>query len=208
MKILLLGATGRVGTVLLEKMLQDGHEVVALVRSPEKITLEHPNLYIVQGDVLDEEALKRAMTTISMEAVVSALNTDKNNVLSRYTPTIIQLMNDYHVKRYIAIGTAGILNSRVNPSIYRFQSSESKRKTTTAAEDHAAAYELLKESELNWTVVCPTYLPEGEEVGDYRVEAEMLPVDGRKISVQDTAAFAYKQLTEDTFIRKRVGIAY
>ena len=133
MKILLLGATGRVGTALLEKMLQDGHEVVTLVRSPEKIMLDHPHLYIVQGDVLDAEALEKAMTIIPVEAVVSALNTDKNNVLSRYTPMIIQLMNDYHVKNDITSGTAGIVNSRGSPISDRFQSSESKRKATAAA---------------------------------------------------------------------------
>ncbi|MYL57017.1 NAD(P)H-binding protein [Virgibacillus halodenitrificans] len=208
MNILLLGSTGRVGSALLEKMLHDGHEVVTLARSPEKITSEHPHLHVVTGDVLDEEALEKAMTTLSVEVVVSALNTDKNNVLSRFTPALVQLMNQYHVKRYIAIGTAGILNSRQNPDIYRFQSNESKRKSTTAAEDHLAAYQFLQSSNLDWTLVCPTYLPEGEEIGDYRVEAEVLPVDGKKISVQDTAAFAYSQLTEDTFIRKRVGIAY
>ncbi|MCJ0931512.1 SDR family oxidoreductase [Virgibacillus halodenitrificans] len=208
MNILLLGSTGRVGSALLEKMLLDGHEVVTLARSPEKITFDHPHLHVVPGDVLDTEALEKAMTRLSVEAVVSALNTDKNNVLSRYTPALVQLMNHHHVKRYIAIGTAGILNSRQNPDIYRFQSNESKRKSTTAAEDHLAAYQFLQKSDLDWTLVCPTYLPDGEEIGEYRVEADVLPVDGKKISVQDTAAFTYKQLTEDKFIRKRVGIAY
>ncbi|RST76120.1 NAD-dependent epimerase/dehydratase family protein [Siminovitchia acidinfaciens] len=208
MNILLLGATGRVGSVLLAKALRDGHQVVALVRTPGRITVTSPNLQIIHGDVLDEAALEEAMTRLPIEAVVSGLNTDKNNTLSRSTTLLIHLMKKHHVNRLIAIGTAGILDSRVNPKLYRFQSSESKRKTTTAAEDHLAAYHQMQKSALDWTLVCPTYLPEGEETGQYRVEVDMLPADGKQISVQDTAAFAYAQLHDSTFIGKRVGISY
>lgn len=208
MNILLLGATGRVGSVVLAKALKDGHQVVALVRTPANITVTNPLLHIVQGDVLGEMALDKAMTVLPIEAVVSALNTDKNNTLSRSTPLLIRQMKKHRINRLIAIGTAGILDSRENPEIYRFQSSESKRKTTTAAEDHLASYHQLLESELDWTLVCPTYLPDGEETGHYRVEADRLPADGKQISVQDTAAFAYTQLHNSTFMGKRVGIAY
>jgi len=206
--ILLLGATGRVGQVLLKKMLQDGHQVVALVRSPDKITIESPQLHLMHGDVLDVASLEKALTEMPITAVVSALNTDKNNTLSRSTPALIHLMEQQHIKRLITIGTAGILDSRTEPGVYRFQSSESKRRTTTAAEDHLAAYQLLAASDLAWTVVCPTYLPDGAETGKYRVEADRLPVDGKEISVADTAVFAYEQLTSSAYIGKRVGIAY
>jgi len=208
MNILLLGATGRVGNVLLEKALNDGHAVVALVRSPEKITIESPHLHIVQGNVLDEQALEKAMTLLSIDAVLSGLNTDKNNTLSKVTPSLISLMERHGIKRIITIGTAGILDSRAEPGVYRFQSSESKRRLTTAAEDHLAAYLALRDSALDWTIVCPTFLPDGEETGNYRIGADMLPLDGKQISVPDTAAFAYAQLTDDRFIGKRVGIAY
>ena len=208
MKILLLGATGRVGNVLLEKMLEDGHQLVALVRSPEKITIKSPDLHIIEGNVLDEKALEEAITKLPIEAVMSALNTDKNDTLSKYSPVLIRLMGQYGIKRVITIGTAGILNSRGNPAIYRFESDESKRKLTTAVKDHLALYQNFKESNLDWTIVCPTFLPDGEETGEYRVEADMLPADGRKISVQDTGAFAYAQLENEAFIGKRVGITY
>ena len=79
-------------------------------------------------------------------------------------------MKHYGVHRILTIGTAGILQSRTEPEKYRFQSNESKRKTTRAAEDHLKGYLHLKESDLNWTVICPTYLPDGEVTGTYRVE--------------------------------------
>ena len=107
-------------------------------------------------------------------------------------------MAHYNLEKIITIVTAGILNSRVEPELYRFQSSESKRKTTTAAKDHLAAYLLLEESDLDWTVVCPTYLPDGGEKGGYRTEIDFLPQNSKEISVGDTASFAYSLLFDNT----------
>lgn len=112
------------------------------------------------------------------------------------------------VSRIISVGTAGILQSRTEPDLLRYQSSESKRKLTRAAEDHHKAYTLLKESGLDWTIVCPTYLPDGEITGTYRVEKDFLPVDGSKISTGDTAHFTFSLIREPRFSESRVGIAY
>ena len=48
----------------------------------------------------------------------------------------------------------------------------------------------------------------GERLGNYRVEADLLPEEGKRISVYDTADFTYKVMTEHLFSKKRVGIAY
>ena len=199
MNILILGATGRVGSQLVNHALHDNHHVTALVRSPEKIQLEDERLTIVRGNVLHKEDIKRAMTGI--DVVISALSTDGATTLSESMPHIIDAMENEGIQRIITIGTAGILQSRATPDLLRYQSSESKRKLTRAAEDHHKAYELLKQSSLQWTIVCPTYLPDGDRLGDYRVERDFLPVDGAKIHVSDTAEFTYKQMTSNEFIK-------
>ena len=88
---------------------------------------------------------------------------------------IIEAMENEGIQRIITIGTAGILQSRTTPNLLRYQSSESKRKSTRAAEEHHKVYDLLKQSTLEWTIVCPTYLPDGERLGEYRVERDFLP---------------------------------
>lgn len=207
MNIFLLGATGRVGKSIMKRAIADGHQVTALVRSPEKITeLKTESVQILQGNVLNENDIMKGMK--HADIVVSALGTDKNDTLSKSMPFIVKAMEHYKISRITTIGTAGILNSRTQPELYRFQSNESKRRITTAAEDHLAAYKILAASELRWTIVCPTYLPDEEEIGKYRVERNVLPEDGQKISVADTAAFSYQQLLDDTYVHTRVGIAY
>ena len=206
LKILLLGATGRVGSHIARLALQDNHHVTALVRSPEKLEIERENLTVIQGNVLNKEDIEKAMR--GQDLVMSALNTDGTNTLSESMPLIIEAMEKEGIKRIITIGTAGILQSRVESSVLRYQSSESKRKSTRAAEDHHKAYDLLKESALDWTIVCPTYLPDGERIGTYRAERDFLPEGGVKISVPDTAEFAYRQIESTEYIKARVGLAY
>ncbi len=206
MRILILGMTGRVGSEIAKLALKDKHQVTALVRTPEKITGNDDNLSVVKGDVTIKEDVERAMK--DADAVISALNTDGGETLTKSMPLIIEAMKAEGIKRIVTIGTAGILNSRVEDDVLRYQSSESKRKLTRAAEEHHKTYELLEASELDWTVVCPTYLPDGEATGEYREERNYLPEDGKKITVGDTAEFAYKQLESDEYVQSRVGIAY
>jgi hypothetical protein len=66
----------------------------------------------------------------------------------------------------------------------RYQLRESKRKSVRAAKEHHKVYNMLKQSPLEWTIICPTYLPNGESIGKYRVDYDFLPEGGTEISVK------------------------
>ena len=75
--------------------------------------------------------MKRIFQVLSgSDVVISALNTDGTTTMSDSMPFIIKHMKERGIKRIISIGTAGILQARSAPYLYRFQSSESKRKST------------------------------------------------------------------------------
>lgn len=205
MNITIFGATGRVGEEILKRALADGHQVKALVRSPDKLEA-HENLEMMIGDVRNQEDIERVIE--GAELVFSALGTDRTTTLSEAAPLITEAMEKRGIQRLITIGTAGILNSRLTPGVLRYQGGDSNRKLTFAAEEHEKVYRLLEASELDWTIVCPTYLPDGEACGHYRTEKDLLPEDGREITVGDTAEFAYKQMGNSEFLRSRVGISY
>lgn len=206
MNICIFGATGRVGTVILSEALKAGHTVQALARNGSKISDHSNHINWIIGNVLNPADLDKTMK--GTDVVISALNTDGNGTLSTSMPLIIRSMEKYCIKRIVTIGTAGILQSRVTPQLHRFQSTESRNRSTRAAEDHLRAYLLLKESNLDWTVVCPTYLPDGKRTEKYRFEKDLLPVDGLSISTTDTGEFAFKQLLSTQFIKCRVGLSY
>lgn len=207
MKLCILGVTGRVGSIVTELAAADEMEVRALVRNPAKLPenlLE--KIHVVEGNALVQEHIETAMK--GCDIVISTLSTDGESVLSESMPLIIKEMKKQRISRIITIGTAGILQSRTEPHLLRYQSSESKRKLTRAAEDHHKAFSMLEKSGLHWTIVCPTYLPDGEATGTYRVEQDFLPADGNRISTGDTAHFTYSLIKKPQFPQSRVGIAY
>ena len=205
MKIAMFGGTGRTGIEIVRRALHDGHEVKSLVRTLAASD-QRPGLTLVQGDARDAAAVARLVA--GTDAVVSALGTDGTTTLTEATAAIIAAMKVHGVARVVTIGTAGILESRTEPGKLRYQASESRRRSTAAAEEHERAWEMLRASSLDWTVVCPTYLPDGDAVGGYRVERDQLPIDGVQISTGDTAAFACDELVKKEYVGHRVGLAY
>lgn len=78
MKIALFGATGAVGGYFLNKVLAAGHEVTALVRSPEKLGAQ-PNLRAVKGDVTDASDVQSVID--QADVVVSCLGNVKGALI-------------------------------------------------------------------------------------------------------------------------------
>ncbi|MFD0944182.1 NAD(P)-dependent oxidoreductase [Savagea faecisuis] len=204
MNITIFGATGRVGSLVMQRALDEGHAVTAFVRDASRLK-QQPTKQVI-GDVRVKEDVFQAIE--GADLVVSALGTDKTTTLTEAIPSIIAAMKQFGVKRIVTVGTAGILQSRTDSSKVRYEAGDSNRKLTFAAEEHHRVYDQLKATSLDWTIVCPTYLPDGEATGKYRVEKDHLPVDGKMISVGDTAQFVYDELMNQKFNQSRVGIAY
>ncbi|MER0468539.1 SDR family oxidoreductase [Bacillus cabrialesii subsp. cabrialesii] len=206
MKIALFGASGRVGRAFIKQAAADEQfDIYALARSqPAELPL--PKDRIVMGNARCREDVRSVMK--DAEIVISCLGTDGDDTLSAALTHILAIMREQHIKRLITIGTAGILDSRYEPGKFRFETNESKRKQTRAAKEHAKVYEMLKDSSLDWTIICPTYLPDGTATGVYRTERNVLPEGGTSITVGDTADFLYRELVTGEYVGYRAGLAY
>ncbi len=163
-------------------------------------------LHVLTGDTRDSKQLFSALQ--NADTVISAIGTDKSDALTVTMKALIPLMKQQSIQRLITIGTAGILQSRTEVDKYRYETSESRQRSTRAAEEHRKVYEWLNESALQWTIVCPTYLPDGDYTGGYRMERDTLPDGGTSISTGDTAYVVYSQLQDDRYVRCRIGLAY
>lgn len=203
MKIALFGATGRVGHAILTLLLEKDIKVTALVRNPKKVQPQ-VGLTVLQGDARIIADVERTLDGV--DAVISALGTDKTNVLTKSITHIISIMQKRQLKRIITIGTAGILDSRAEPGLLRYQSSESKRKSIVAALEHHKVYDLLKDTSLDWTIACPTYLPTGNSTDEFIILRDKLPEDAVQTTTGDTALFTVNVLLKNEHIGYRVGI--
>ena len=112
MKISLIGATGYVGSFILTEALNRGHEVIAIVRHPEKLP-SHPNLTIKKGNILNENEFIKLIA--GCDAVISAFNPwnkDTNQTQVSGTQSIITSVKKAGIKRLLVVGGAGSLEVR------------------------------------------------------------------------------------------------
>ena len=71
MRVTVFGASGAIGRLVVQQLLDDGHNVTALVRAPGKLALTHADLTVVAGQLSDRDAVERAVSGV--DAVISAL---------------------------------------------------------------------------------------------------------------------------------------
>ncbi|WP_169081482.1 NAD(P)-dependent oxidoreductase [Paenibacillus sp. PL91] len=201
MKPLLIGSTGNTGQYIRRFLVEQGIHPKLFVRSPEQA---EPECYI--GDVRKEQDVLEAMTGV--DGVICSLNTEGNGTLISGLEQVIAAMQKLKLSRLVTIGTAGILQSELQPELLRYQSIENKRVNHDAAKEHEQVYLALAKSDLDWTIICPTRLVHLELKGAYRVQKDVLPSGGSQISFADTAELAVSAYLNGTFVRERVGICY
>jgi len=200
-KLLLVGATGKTGQYIGRYLEDKKVPFKRFVRLPEQMIDD-----CFLGDVRSPQDVYDAMADAS--GVICALNTEGNGTLLSGITNLIAAMKHYHVNRIITIGTAGILQSELQPELLRYKSSENKRVHHDAAIEHEQAYLALANTELDWTIICPTRLVQEELRNNYRVRKDMLPTNGSSISFADTAELAVSEYFNRDYVRERVGISY
>jgi putative NADH-flavin reductase len=206
-KVLVFGATGTTGSAVVERALECGYAVTAFVRNPEKVTTQHPNLTVVQGDVLDPATVERAMP--GHDAVVSALGAGMNGtVRSEGTRNIIRAMEQAHVPRLVAQSTLGVGESRANLNAY-WKYIMFGLLLRRAYADHIQQEQYITHSHLDWTIVRPAALTQGERTGTYRHGFAGTAKDlTLEISTADVADFMVQQVEDTTYRCGTPGLSY
>lgn len=209
MRLLVLGASGRLGRHLVEQALGHGHEVTAFVQDPARLGLSGDRLRVVSGDVLAFETLAPAVD--GQEAVISALGARpavEVHVLSDGMANAMRAMQARGVRRLVAVSAAGAGSEgdRGLPLSYRL---------LRRAPGMAALYDDLERmegdimlSDLDWTIVRPAGLTDGAQTGEYRVVEGSVVPKGSRISRADVAALVLKSAEADLYVHKAVAVAY
>jgi putative NADH-flavin reductase len=102
MNLVVLGATGRTGRLVVEQALAAGHAVTALVRSPEKLAIRHSDLRVIAGYVTDAGDVARAM--MGADAVISTLG-GSGSLIADSTRAIVDAAHKTGVKRIIVLSS-------------------------------------------------------------------------------------------------------
>jgi len=202
MKILILGASGLTGRLMVAKALEQHHEVTALVRDPSKLQVVHDDLTIITGDALDKGILLKAFA--GQDAVLSALGKGRSlkscDLITNAVSVLIPAMLQSNVKRLIFLSAIGVGETFSQANLLQKIIFRTFLRGIYA--DKTRAEKQIHSSTLDWTLVYPVVLTNGAGTGKYQT-GEVLPMKGMpKISRDDVADFMVRQLTDDNWIKK------
>lgn len=217
MKIVLYGATGKAGSRILTELLDRGHEVVAIVRDPDKLA-PNDGLTVQQGDLSSVEAIAEAIG--GAQAVVSAYGppADKTEQLLGVTKREIaavqqvsqQASSPEHAPRLIVVGGAGSLE--VAPGVTLESAKDFPAAWRPIAQAHTNALELLRASSIDWTYLSPSaFFESGQRTGKFRLGQDQLLTapDGKSsISMEDYAIALVDELEQPQHRRQRFTVGY
>lgn len=207
--IAIFGATGRTGIHCVRIALAQGHAVIAIARNPAAITIKHPLLRVVQGDVLLPGSFSSALENI--DAVISCLGVKKlepTTLFSQGITNIITGMHQHQVKRIICQSAAGIEISPRLSSFYKFFLQHIlQRILKNVYEDTRRMEKLVKESQLTWTIVRPPRLLNKPGKGKYRFAINAWLDRCLKISREDVALFIIDNINNPSTFQGVVEVA-
>jgi putative NADH-flavin reductase len=210
MRLVVVGAAGRVGRRVVRNALADGHEVRALVRDPARAGFEPDDrLHVVTGDVLAPSVAEGLVR--GADAVVSAVGdppgTAPRTLRTEAVRAVVRAMDVHGIPRIVVIGAALVLPADETGVALAGERLACDGAPAALLADHRGAWEALRDSGLDWTLICPPAIADGPPTGRYRWAVDGLPAGGTRISAADVADFVRAALAATTWHQARVGLA-
>ena len=207
MKVVIFGGTGLVGKATLNEALNKNHQVTLLVRDAHKVSIQHPNLRIIEGNVMNPDDVNKALQ--GQQAVIQTLgyngkgNAKPTTFTTDATRIIIQEMKKTNINRLIVMSVVGAGNSiAFLPKIFtKFILPYFMKWFVHIIQDKNQLEPLVMNSETDWTIVRSVTIKDSPKRGKIHTT---LDGKGLKLSVAvgDVAMFLVNQLTEKTFIKQ------
>src|SRR5215469_1402398 len=152
MRLTILGATGGIGKLLIPIALEQGHEVTAFARAPEKITRNGSGLRVLGGDLYNASQMADAIR--GSDAVLSAFGptTLRPTHLRRdFGRTLVQALRAAGVSRFIHVSSAFCFQGE-GGLIYTIMTNTLFRNVTN---DHRDGDSEMAQPDLDWTILRP-----------------------------------------------------
>lgn len=212
MKIALIGASGFVGSAILDEAVSRGHSVTAIVRDTSKVAA-HPQVTTVAVDAQDPQALAEVLK--GHDRVISAYNPgwstpDIHDQYLKGANAIVEAANAAH-SWLLVVGGAGSLE--IAPGVQLVDTPDFPaewKQGALAARDGLTA--LHREAALDWRFVSPpVFLEPGEKRGGYRLGGDQVLFSGDKpagIRVGDLADAVINEAEKPAHLRQRFTLGY
>jgi putative NADH-flavin reductase len=208
MNVVLFGASGMIGSRILQELVTRGHQVTAVVRNPAKVTAS--GVKALQGDITIPASVAAAVEGV--EAVISAYAPpqDAPDTILKATRSLLAGLATAGVSRLLVVGGAGSLE--VAPGVQLVDTPEFPEAWKAIALAHREVLPILEASPLNWSYLSPAaFIQPGERTGKFRLGSRQLVTDAEgqsRISAEDFAVALVDELERPLHPRQQFTAAY
>jgi putative NADH-flavin reductase len=201
--IAVIGGTGKSGKYLVNELINQGFEIKVLVRNPQNFLINSPQVEMVEGNVSDYNSVLQLIE--NCQAVISTLGmgipASEPTIFSESTIHVIRAMNACQISRYIV--TTGLnvdtpFDSKKSKTAMATEWMKSNYPRSTA--DRQLEYEILRKSNLDWTLVRLPLIKLTDQ--RFLAEATLEDCEGDEISATDLANFLIEQLNSNSYIKQ------
>lgn len=219
--ILVYGATGRIGSLVVEEALERGHHVTAVSRDPSQIDRVHAGLSVVRGDLLDTHSIRslvagQDIVVVSVRGIIGDSKAPESALQFLAAERLVPVLRDMGVAapRLIHVGGAGslevgrgVLYADKLPRLFL------PKKLELEIDGQVLALEFLRSvRDVAWTYITPPKnFTNGDRTGEYRIGDDRMLEDRRgrsRISRADFAMALIDEVESGAHIRQRFSVAY
>ncbi|MFI0778800.1 NAD(P)-dependent oxidoreductase [Streptomyces sp. NPDC021212] len=211
MKLVVFGANGPTGRLVTQRALTEGHTVTAVTRRPEAFPIEDPRLRVAGADALNAAAVDEVVA--GHDRVVSTLGVpytkEPVTIYSQGARNIVAAMNRHGLRRLVCVTSIGV-HPRLAPEEKFFY-----RKVVGPIllsmgrplyEDARRMEEIVRATDLDWTIVRPSGLFDATTVTDYRIAVAPERLPGMFTSRADLADVLLREVTDDQYVRACIEV--
>jgi uncharacterized protein len=209
MKIVLFGASGMIGSRVLQELVNRGHSVTAVVRNPAKVNAIK-GVTVTAGDVNNSASVAAAAKGADAAVCAIAPPPENPEAIVDAVQSLLKGLAEAGVKRLIVVGGAGSLE--VAPGVQLVDAPDFPAAWLSIARAHRDVLPVLKESDSDWSYFSPAAMIQpGERTGNFRLGGTRLVATDNgesKISAEDYAVALVDELEKSKHIRQQFTIAY
>lgn len=208
MKVLLFGATGRIGSHIRDQARAEGHELLLFARDPAKLGPLHDGEVAVAGDIGDAVRVRAAVAGV--DAVISALGPTSNGadqvpLFENFARVLVDAMKAHGVRRLVAIsGGAVEVPGERKPLAARIASKVVRVFVGNVVAAKQREFDVVYASDRDWVIPRAARVVDGPRTGTYKVGDA---ARGTRVNAGDVADFMVGALTDDRYLHQAPLIA-
>jgi len=221
LRILVYGATGKVGTHVVDEALERGHVVTAVSRDPSRIQQQHDNLSAVVGDLLDSISIANLVIDqdviiVSVRGIVGKPKIPENAIQRIGVEKVVNVLRDFgdDAPRLIHVGGSGTLE--VEPGVLyadKIPKLFLPKSLEVEIQGQVLALEYLRTvNDVSWSYATPAKnFTNGKRTGTFRIGGDTVLEDSRgrsRISRRDFAVALIDEAENAAYVRQRFSVAY